>query len=302
MKIAPYLQPGDQIALVAPARKIIHDEIAVAIRKMESAGYRVVYEEDLFAEFHQFAGEDPIRVATFQRYLDDPAIRMIWCVRGGYGSVRIIDQLDFTAFQKSPKWIAGFSDITVFHSHIHQLSGIPTLHCAMPVNILADDDDPGFLSLLKIIRGEAMTYRIDSHSLNRTGVAHGKLVGGNLSILYSLMGSPSSLDTAGKILFIEDLDEYLYHIDRMMMQLKRAGKLDSLAGLIVGGMSEMNDNSIPFGFEAEQIIRAHCERYSFPVCFGFPAGHIPDNRALKLGVDVELKIDNEGVTLKEISN
>ena len=141
MKIAPYLQPGDQIALVAPARKVIHDEIAVAIRKMESAGYRVVYEEDLFAEFHQFAGEDPIRVATFQRYLDDPAIRMIWCVRGGYGSVRIIDQLDFTAFQKSPKWIAGFSDITVFHSHIHQLMGIPTLHCAMPVNILADDDD-----------------------------------------------------------------------------------------------------------------------------------------------------------------
>ena len=204
MKIAPYLQPGDQIALVAPARKVIHDEIAVAIRKMESAGYRVVYEEDLFAEFHQFAGEDPIRVATFQRYLDDPAIRMIWCVRGGYGSVRIIDQLDFTAFQKSPKWIAGFSDITVFHSHIHQLMGIPTLHCAMPVNILADDDDPGFLSLLKIIRGEAMSYRIDSHSLNRTG---GSRQTGGRESLHSILfnGQSILLDTAGKILFIEDL-------------------------------------------------------------------------------------------------
>ena len=223
--------------------------------------------------------------------LDNPDIKAILCVRGGYGTVRIIDDIDFSHFQKNPKWLAGFSDITVLHSHIHKLN-VASLHSTMPISFSSNTTE-SIMSLKDALFGKHLSIKIDLHPFNRFGEAKGQIVGGNLSILYSLMGSPSDLNTDGKILFIEDLDEYLYHIDRMMMNLKRSGKLSNLKGLIVGGMTKMNDNTIPFGKDAESIIKDVVSEYNYPVCFGFPAGHIKDNRALKLGVIAELKVDKQ---------
>ena len=234
--------------------------------------------------------------------LDRTDIAAIWCVRGGYGSARIIDQLDFTTFCKHPKWICGYSDVTVFHSHILQNYGIATLHSTMPINVNQETRDQfSAQNMIQLLMGGLMHYETEAHPLNREGEATGVLVGGNLSILYSLNGTISDLDTTNKILFIEDLDEYLYHIDRMMLNLKRSGKLQSIKGLIVGGMSEMRDNPIPFGVDAEQIIRHYSEGYNFPICFGFPAGHIPENWPLKLGVSIEFSVDRNGSVIKELS-
>ncbi len=300
MKIPRYLKKGDTIGIAAPARKISLQEIQATISLFEKSGYRVIFEDALYAEENQFAGGNQVRQECFQHLLDHQEVAAILCARGGYGSARIIDQLDFSLFCKDPKWICGYSDITVFHSHIHQNFGIATLHSKMPINI--GNDHLGSESVQQIIgflEGEVMSYQIDPHTLNRTGEAEGVLIGGNLSILYSLNGTSSDIDTTDKILFIEDLDEYLYHIDRMILNLKRSGKLTHLKGLIVGGMSEMRDNTIPYGIDAEQIIRNHCEAYDFPICFGFPAGHISDNRPLKLGVPVQLQVSDEGSILIE---
>ena len=300
MIIPPYLKRGDTIGFVAPARKISITELEVSVQFLQEAGFHVVFEDSLFAEEHQFAGNDEIRRSGFQKMLDRKDVSAIWCVRGGYGSARIIDQLDFTSFCKHPKWICGFSDVTVFHSHILQNYGIATLHSTMPINVKQENylQFP-FQNMIQLLMGDAMNYEIGPHPLNRVGEATGVLVGGNLSILYSLNGTISDLDTKNKILFMEDLDEYLYHIDRMMLNLKRSGKLDGIKGLIIGGMSEMRDNTIPFGIDAEQIIRNYCEEYNFPICFGFPAGHIQDNSPLKLGVQVEIKVSNNGSSLIE---
>lgn len=300
MIIPPYLKRGDTIGFVAPARKISFAELEASIHFLEEFDFRVIYDQSLFAEAHQFAGNDEIRRSGFQKMLDRKDVSAIWCVRGGYGSARIIDQLDFSTFCKHPKWICGFSDVTVFHSHIHQNFGIATLHSLMPINVNQENSlqlPPQLM--VQLLMGGAMDYTIESHPLNREGEAKGILVGGNLSILYSLNGTISDLDTRNKILFMEDLDEYLYHIDRMMLNLKRSGKLEGIKGLIIGGMSEMRDNTIPFGIDAEHIIRHHCELYDFPICFGFPAGHIQDNRPLKLGALVDLKVSKNGSSLIE---
>ena len=223
--------------------------------------------------------------------LDDEKIKAVFFARGGYGTVRIIDRLDFTNFIKRPKWLIGYSDITVIHAHIHNISGIETLHGAMPVNFSGSDYSKATLtSLRNTLFGKTLKYKLKHHPLNKKGIARGVLVGGNLSVLYSLKGSKSDIDTKNKILFIEDLDEYLYHIDRMMMCLKRAGQLEHLAGLIVGGMSKMNDNLIPFGKSPYEIISETINEYSFPVCFNFPAGHIKDNRALIMGRKIEMSV------------
>ncbi len=231
--------------------------------------------------------------------LDNQDIKAILCVRGGYGTVRIIDDIDFSQFQKNPKWLAGFSDITVLHSHIHKLN-VATLHSTMPISF-SSNTSKAVMSLRDALLGKHLSIKIDHHPFNRFGEAKGLIVGGNLSILYSLMGSPSDLNTDGKILFIEDLDEYLYHVDRMMINLKRSGKLSNIKGLIVGGMTKMNDNAIPFGKDAESIIKDVVSEYNYPVCFGFPAGHIKDNRALKLGVIAELKVDKQSSLNYELS-
>ncbi len=288
-----YLKKGDKIAIVSPARSITFDEVHPAIRFFQRNDLEVVLGTHVFSKHHQFAGTDGQRCKDFQQMLDDDNIRAIICSRGGYGTVRIIDNLDFTKFRKSPKWIVGYSDVTVLHAHIHQLFGIETLHAIMPINIKNEKRDETLQTLISALFGDPIAYAYPKPFLSREGIAEGLLVGGNLSILHNLMGSVSELDTTGKILFLEDVDEYLYHIDRMMVNLYRAGKLARLKGLIVGGMSKMNDNAIPFGKSAGEIIADVVKEYKFPVCFDFPAGHLDTNLALILGRKVNLQVGDE---------
>jgi len=290
----PYLKKGDKIAIVSPARKISPAEVEIAINIFKAWGLEVVLGDHLFASYNQFAGSDEQRLSDFQQMLDDSSIRAIICSRGGYGTVRIIDQLDFTRFLQSPKWIVGYSDVTVLHSHIHRHYGVETLHAIMPVNFKGKcDGNPSLNSLKKALFGKELVYRFPVEQYFRKGSCKGPLVGGNLSILYSLTNTSSDINTNGKILFLEDLDEYLYHIDRMMMNLRRSSKLEGLAGLIVGGMTKMHDNEVPYDKTANEIIAEAVEDYPYPVCYNFPAGHIDDNRALILGREVTLEVGDE---------
>jgi len=294
----PYLKHGDKIAIVAPARKVSPAEMDVAISTLRSWGLQVVTGPHLFGENNQYSGTDEERAEDLQMMLDDKDIRAIICARGGYGTVRIIDKLNFSAFEQHPKWIVGYSDITVLHSHIQTQFGIETLHATMPINFPDKGTEAATDSLRKALFGESLSYSIDPYILNQPGNVCGTITGGNLSILYSLNGTPSDIQTDDKILFIEDLDEYLYHVDRMMMNLKRSGKLSGIKALIVGGITKMNDNAVPFGRQAEQIISDYAREAGIPVCFNFPAGHIADNRALIMGREVQLNIDANGVSLQ----
>jgi muramoyltetrapeptide carboxypeptidase len=294
----PYLKPGDKVTIVATARKVTPSEMEAAINTFRTWGLQVVTGPHLFGVNNQYSGTDNERAADLQMMLDDKEIKAIFCARGGYGTVRIVDQLNFSTFEQHPKWIVGYSDITVLHSHINTQLGIETLHAIMPINFPEEGTQAAIESLRKALFGENLEYQANSHSLNKPGNVTGVLTGGNLSILYSLTGSASDIQTEDKILFIEDLDEYLYHIDRMMMNLKRSGKLSGIKGLIVGGMTKMNDNTVPFGKQAEQIISDYAQEAGIPVCFNFPAGHFADNRALIMGREVQLHIDNSGVSLQ----
>lgn len=289
MKIPPSLQKGDTIAIVATARKNIDDNLKPAIDLLHGWGLEVVIGKSIGLDDNQLAGTDAQRAEDFQQQLDNPNIKAIWCVRGGYGTVRIIDLLDFTQFKQNPKWIIGFSDVTVIHSYVNLLN-IASIHAAMPVTV-GKASVESIESLLKSLFGESLNYEIPFDAANRLGNAKGEIVGGNLSILYSLMGSNAQIDCKGKILFIEDLDEYLYHIDRMMMSLKRCGCFDGLNGLIVGTMTKMRDNDIPWGKNANQIIADITKEYSFPILYNFPAGHFHDNRALIFGKQVSLELN-----------
>lgn len=281
----PFLKKGDKIGIVASARKIGRAEFEPSLEIIRSNGFDVVYSTNIFSEDYQFAGSDKIRTKELQQMLDDSSVKAIFFARGGYGSIRIIDKLDFSSFTSSPKWLIGYSDITVFHSHVVRNFGIQTLHASMPVNF-QENTKLALNSLFDVLYGRLPQYEFKSHPINKTGNTEGLLTGGNLSVLYSLLGSNSFPQTEGKILFLEDIDEYLYHIDRMIMGLKRAGVLSNLAGLVVGGMTDMNDNTIPFGKTAEEIIRENVDEFDYPVYFGFPAGHIADNRALIMGRNV----------------
>ena len=283
-----YLQKGDTVAIVSTARKVSKKELIPALVILKNWKLNVVIGTSIEAEEHQFAGNDNLRASDFQEMLDNHKIKAIWCARGGYGSIRMIDLLDFSNFKNNPKWIIGYSDVTVLHSHLHQL-GFETLHAQMPVSI-ETKTAACVQSIKSSLFGNNTNITIPSEVPNVTGNAKGVLVGGNLSILYSLCGSSSSISTKGKILFIEDLDEYLYHIDRMLQNLKRNGMLDQLEGLIIGGMTQMHDNDIPFGQSVEEIILSICDDYNYPIVFNFPAGHIKDNRALILGRNAELII------------
>jgi len=293
MQTPPPLKAGDKIAIISTARKISSEELKAAVDCFYKWGFDVVYGKNLLKEDYQFAGSDKERAEDLQWALDDDNIKAVICARGGYGTVRIIDQIDFSKFNVRPKWIIGYSDITVLHNHIHNNFGIDTLHATMPVNFPADgNENQAMISLKKALLNDNLAYTIPSYPHNRYGNASGMLIGGNLSIIYSLIGSASDIDTDGKILFIEDVDEYLYHIDRMMMNLKRNGKLAKLSGLIVGGMSEMKDNTVPYGITAEEIISDAVAEYHYPVCFQFPCGHLEDNRALIIGRMAKLKVDD----------
>lgn len=290
MIITPeYLKNGDRIALVAPAGKISGETVDPAVKMLETWGLEVVPGIHLYDGDHQFAAGDNARLEDLQRALDDPSIKAVVCARGGYGTVRIIDWIDFDRFRKSPKWIIGFSDITVLHAHIHERYGIETIHGAMASGI--GIPGPSSDTLRQILFGEKLRHDFPTHPMSRQGVAKGPLVGGNLAILCSLLGSPSEPNTRGKILFIEEVGEHLYRIDRMMWSLKRSGKLDGLKGLIAGGMTEIKDTPDDFGKNANEIIFEHVKEYGYPVCFDFPAGHQPVNRALVFGRNVTLNID-----------
>ena len=294
MKTPSALKKGDKIGIVACARKISKEELQPAVEVFNNWGLEVVYGKKLFNADHQFSGTDTERAEDLQSMLDDASVKAVISARGGYGTVRIIDKIDFTAFRNDPKWLIGYSDLTVLHSHVYNL-GVETLHATMPINFPVNAE--AVETLRKVLFGEKLSYEIEAHPLNRSGNAEAELVGGNLSLLYALSGSVSDLDTKGKILFIEDLDEYLYHIDRMMFNLKRSGKLENLAGLIVGGMSDMKDNAVPFGKTAEEIVLEAVREYDFPVCFNFPAGHVDRNLALIIGRKVKLEVTSGKSTL-----
>lgn len=287
MQQPAFLKKGDKIGIIAPARKISKEEIQSAMDIFNAWGLEVVLSKNLFNADNQFSGTENERAEALQIMLNDDSIKAIISARGGYGTIRIIDKIDFTNFKKHPKWIIGYSDITVLHSHINNF-GIETLHATMPINFTKNAEATE--TLRKALFGEQLNYEVESHPLNRKGKAEAELIGGNLSLIYALTGSVSDIDTKGKILFIEDLDEYLYHIDRMMLNLKRSGKLDHLAGLIVGGMTDMKDNTIPFGKTAEEIITDAVKKYDYPVCFNFPGGHVEKNLALYFGRKVKLKV------------
>ncbi len=286
------LKHGDTVAIVATARKVIREELNPAIEFLEGNGFQVILGPHLFEEDHQYAGTDELRVEALQWAIDHPEVKMIWCARGGYGTMRLMDKINLTPLVRNPKILAGFSDITVLHSALNNMR-IPSLHSTMPLSWPTNTPET-HQSQLDAITGKPLNFKTEAHEFNKAGRAKAELVGGNLSLLYALSGTPFKLDTAGKILFIEDLDEYLYHIDRMMLALKMSGALTNLAGLVVGGMSDMRDNAIPFGKSALETIRDTVAEYNYPVCFNFPCGHIDDNRSLWFGLNYELEVSEGG--------
>jgi len=294
----PYLKKGDRIAITCPA-KSLPGEITSAIRLLESWGLEVVLGDTVTASHHQFAGDDELRTKDLQRFLDDKTVKAIIAARGGYGTIRIVDKLDFTSFLHEPKWIVGFSDITVLHSHIHATCNVQTIHGQMPLNV-PDGTKPSLESLRKALFGESINYSYKPSKPGRSGSATGKLIGGNLTLLVMMSGSISDMSFRDKILFIEDVGEYYYSIDRMLWQLKRAGKLSELKGLIIGGFTDMKDNAIPFGESIHEIIMSHVKEYDYPVAFDFPAGHIPDNHALIFGRDTKMDVTESDVSLRFI--
>lgn len=300
MKIPDYIKPGSRFRIVSPAGKVSGDSIFKAADWIKKAGYEVELGKHVFSVLNQFAGTDDERLEDLQQALDDPETDVILCSRGGYGTVRIIERLDFKKFTIKPKWIVGYSDITVLHSGIHNL-GITSVHATMAKFFDPDDEisDENARSLLDILSGNKPEYPFKQSDYNRNGSASAPLVGGNLSILCSLTGTKFEIDTEDKILFIEDIDEYLYHTDRLMHQLKLAGKLKKLKGLVIGGFTNMKDNETPFGETVEEIILEMVKEYKFPVAFGFPAGHDKKNLALLLGKKWELTV-NENVSLLKL--
>ncbi|WP_231490527.1 LD-carboxypeptidase [Pedobacter sp. Leaf170] len=298
IKQPPYLKKGDKIAIVCPAKKL-PKPIDYAIALLERWGLEVVIGKSVYAESHQFAGTDELRAADIQQFLDDKEIKAIIAGRGGYGSIRIIDELDFSTFEKSPKWIIGFSDITVLLSHIFAKYETQSMHAQMPYTF-EEATPESLLSLRKAIFGETQSYEYESSFQNRAGASTGVLIGGNLTLLCFLAGSASEIDYDGKILFIEDVGEQEYSIDRMLRMLKRAGKLAKLKGLIIGAFNEISEEKIPFGQTADEVIWDIVKDYDYPVCFNFPSGHIDNNLTMIVGAKVKLDVENNKVKFKYI--
>ncbi len=291
--LPPYLKAGDTIAICAPARKVSEEEMRPAVATFESWGLRVRMSYNLFDEYHQFSGSDKQRAADLQTLINDPEVKAIISARGGYGCARLLPLLDLSPLKNNPKWLVGYSDFTVLHLALHRL-GVQSFHATMPISFA---DKQGVHSLRAALFGETLNQQFPAHELNIKGIAQGRLVGGNLSIIYSLQGTPAALLPDNAILFIEDLDEYLYHVDRMMMNLELSGQLGRIKGLLVGGMSDMKDNTIPYGKNAVEIIHEHVSKFHIPVAFGFPAGHQQPNFAMRFGAEVELRVEEESVEL-----
>ena len=280
-----------KIAIAAPARKVTPEEMEFAIHWLHDQGFESVFDNRLYSVDNIAAGSDALRCAIIQEYMDRDDIDAIWMARGGYGSIRIIDKLDFSNFIKHPKPIIGFSDVTVFHGKLSRL-GIPSIHASMP-HILSNKTPEALQSLIDALTGKPLHYEWSSYPLNRPGNAEGIIVGGNLSVLCGMLGSNSFPETNDKILFIEEVDEYIYHVERMMYALKRAGKLEHLKALVIGGLTDIHDNPDPFGKTVEQAIFDVVSEYDYPVCFGFPAGHQPENRAIVFGKEAKLSVSRD---------
>jgi muramoyltetrapeptide carboxypeptidase len=291
----PYLKKGDKVAITCPAKKL-PIPMTDALNLLTSWGLDVVLGDTVHASYHQFAGDDAFRAADMQRFINDDSVKAIIAARGGYGTIRMIDMVDFSRLQTSPKWLVGFSDITLLHSHIISNYNLPCIHGQMPLNI-PDASAYSLETLRKALFGEELVYQIDSNPQNRIGNGSGILIGGNLSLLLAISGSVSDMDYSNKILFIEDVGEYLYAADRMLRALKRADKLKNLAGLIVGGFTDMKDNDIPFGQTLPQLIMDVVADYNYPVCFDFPAGHVSNNCSLVLGKTINLLVQTNGVSI-----
>lgn len=296
----PLLKKGDTVALVATARKHLDDDLKDAVALLESWGLKALLGSTIGLEHHQLAGSDLERAQDFQNQCKNPDIKAIWCVRGGYGTVRMLDLVDFTTLERNPKWIIGFSDVTVLHAQLLKIN-LESIHGFMAFNT-PTATEKAKKSLQQALMHNELEYHIPFHLMNKIGVAKGVLVGGNLSVLYSLIGSKTHVDFQDKILFIEDLDEYLYHMDRMLVNLKRSGIFRQIKGLIVGGMTQMRDSQIPWGKNILEIIEEHLAETTIPVAFEFPSGHIPDNRALIMGRKVELNVTMKETKLKFLKN
>lgn len=301
IKIPPYLRKGDIVGLVCPAGAMPVEKVSECIRVLnENWGFRTKVGKTVGNQFNYFSGTDEERLADFQQMLDDDEVKAVLCARGGYGMGRIIERIDFKKFKKQPKWIIGYSDITVLHSHLYTNYNISSLHAPMAAAFNEDGYKNEFVQSLKnALEGKKLKYQCVVHEFNRKGEAVGELIGGNLALLAHLVGTDSDIKTRGRILFIEDVGEYLYNIDRMCWQLKRSGKLAKLAGLIIGGFTDVKDTDRPFGQTAYEIIRDIVKEYDYPVCFGFPVSHDKENYALKVGVGYKLKVTKNKVTLEE---
>ena len=284
------LKKGDTISLAAPGRFITETEINDFTGLANSWGLKMNLPAGLFARHHQFAGDDSTRRKCLQQVMDDTEIKAIFCARGGYGSLRILERIKMKKYARFPKWIIGFSDITAIHAYLNN-QGFETVHALMPFSYRSSDKDSALssASLHEVLFTAPPDYQFAGHPMNTIGTAEGELIGGNLSVIYSLQATPWQFNPQNRILFVEDVDEYLYHIDRMMTNLRLSGFLSQLKGIVVGYMSEMHDNKIPFGSDACRIIAAAVKTFGYPVCFGFPAGHKDPNNALILGRKVRLE-------------
>ncbi len=300
LKQPPYLKQGDTVAIVAPAGilKNREGEINKAKALLKSWGLHTVVGKHVFNQGDHFAGTDDERCEDFQKALDDPTIGAIWCARGGYGSVRILDKLDWTAFKSRPKWIIGYSDITAIHSTVNNL-GFQSMHAMMCTSL--QDDAKTIAETISTFKdglfGKALSYTLSGSKYNQPGSVSGTVIGGNLTILQTMLGSDTAVDTSGKILFIEEIGEYKYHIDRMLQSLKRAGYFDNCKGLIIGDMTRIKKNTTPWGTSIQQLILDALEDYNFPIAFNMHAGHAKDNRAMIFGSHVELQVTKTMSTL-----
>lgn len=300
LKKPPYLKTGDTVAIVAPSGilKNRNDEVQQAQALLKRWGLHAVIGKYVFSKANHFAGTDDERCEDLQNALDDPKIKAIWCARGGYGTVRVLDKLDFSIFKKHPKWLIGYSDITALHNAIHN-EGVESLHALMCVSLPKDESEiEASISTFKnTIFGKPLSYTLEGSSYNKTGAASGQLVGGNLTMLHTMLGSKTSIDVSGKILFFEEIGEYKYHIDRMLQSLKRAGYFDNCKGVIVGDMTKLRKNTTLWGTSIEQLILDALSEYNFPIAFNMPAGHEKDNRALILGRHINLRVDKNKSTI-----
>lgn len=303
IQIPPYLEKGDTIGIVAPAGYMPIEKMQTCIETLDSWGYTVQMGTTTHSHSENyFSGTDDERLDDLQQMIDDPNIKAILCARGGYGISRIVDRINFKKFEKHPKWIIGFSDITVLQSHIFANHKIASLHAPMAAAFNDGENNNEYVhSLRKALEGSSASYECNTHPMNRQGKGKGQLVGGNLCLLAHLAGTPSDIKTKNRILFLEDIGEYLYNVDRMMLQLKRGGKLDKLRGLIIGGFTDIKDTERPFGKNVYDIIHEHVKDYEYPVCFDFPVSHNKENYALKIGVPYVFSVTHNQVSLTERS-